>query len=133
LHSVKKRLCSFQIGRIEAFGEAVVDRLEERHPLRGTALIAPESGEAVGGAQFPRQRRLLPCDFQSALQPRFGGLVGTRRVVPEQQLSIDAQEFRRVLQHLGRLRAGQRHGNAPQGQQIGDSMNGEEVHPRLHV
>jgi len=49
---VEKGLRGLQISRVETFGEAVVDRPEERHPLRGTALTAPHPGEAGGGAQF---------------------------------------------------------------------------------
>jgi hypothetical protein len=40
LEGVEKRFCSFQIGRLEPFRELVVDRLEKRHGLGGTALIA---------------------------------------------------------------------------------------------
>src|ERR1700738_4722981 len=56
----KKRLSCLQIARVEPFGEAVVDRLEECHPLRGTPLIAPQPGEARGGTQFQRQSALPP-------------------------------------------------------------------------
>jgi hypothetical protein len=40
LQSVEKGLRGCQIGRLEPFGEPVVDRLKERQRLRGTALIA---------------------------------------------------------------------------------------------
>ena len=40
LEGVEKRLRGFQIDRLEPFGEPVVDRLEKRHGLGGTALIA---------------------------------------------------------------------------------------------
>jgi hypothetical protein len=35
---IEKRLCRFQTGRGEAFGKAIVDRLEERQRVGGTAL-----------------------------------------------------------------------------------------------
>jgi hypothetical protein len=50
---IKKRLSRLQVGRVEAFGEAVVDWLKERHALRGTALIAPETSEARRGVNRP--------------------------------------------------------------------------------
>jgi hypothetical protein len=53
LHSVKERSCRFEISSVEAFGEAVVDRLEQRQRVRRAALIAQQPGEARGGAQFP--------------------------------------------------------------------------------
>jgi hypothetical protein len=40
LHSVEKGLRGFQIGRVEACGEPVVDRLEESERIGGTVLIA---------------------------------------------------------------------------------------------
>jgi hypothetical protein len=40
--SVEKCLCRFEIGRVEAFGEAVVDRLQERYLLRVTTPITPQ-------------------------------------------------------------------------------------------
>ena len=49
---VEKGLRGLQISRVETFGEAVVDRPEERHPLRGTALFAQQPGEAGGGPQL---------------------------------------------------------------------------------
>ena len=55
---VEKSLCGFQIGRVEPLGEPVVDRLEERQGISGTALIAQQPGKARGGPQFPRQGAL---------------------------------------------------------------------------
>jgi hypothetical protein len=52
LQSVEKGLRGFQIGRLEPFGEPVVDRLEKRHGLGGTAVIALQPSEARRGAQF---------------------------------------------------------------------------------
>jgi hypothetical protein len=36
---VKQRLCSFQIGRLKTFGEAIIDWLQQRLRVRGAALI----------------------------------------------------------------------------------------------
>ena len=52
---VEKGLRSLQISRVEALGEAVADRLEERPRVSGTALFAQQPGEAGGGPQFPGQ------------------------------------------------------------------------------
>ena len=40
VQSVEKNLRGFQVGRLEPFGEPVVDRLEKLQGLGGTALIA---------------------------------------------------------------------------------------------
>ena len=37
---VEKRFCRLEIGRVEPLGESVVDRLEERHRISRTALVA---------------------------------------------------------------------------------------------
>jgi hypothetical protein len=40
LEGVEKGFCGFEVGRVEPFGEPVVDRLEESRRISGTALIA---------------------------------------------------------------------------------------------
>jgi hypothetical protein len=55
---VEKGLCSLQISRVDAFGEAVVDRMEERHGISGTALIAQQLGEARSGGSSQER---APC------------------------------------------------------------------------
>ena len=47
---VQKALCDFQIGRLEALGEPIVDRREQLARLFGPALVAPHPREAGGGA-----------------------------------------------------------------------------------
>jgi hypothetical protein len=58
LESVEKRFCGFEVGRFEALGEPVVDRLEEGHGISGTALIAQQPGEASGGGSSQER---APC------------------------------------------------------------------------
>src|SRR6202048_12590 len=55
---VEQRLCLFQVGGVEAFGEPAVDRPEEVAGFGAPALLAPEAGEIAGGAQFQRFRLL---------------------------------------------------------------------------
>jgi hypothetical protein len=47
--------------RVEAFGKPAIDRGEKIVGLLPFALIAPEAGEAVGGAQFPSALRFALC------------------------------------------------------------------------
>jgi len=56
--SVEKRFCRFEVGRIEPFGEPVVDRLQECRRIGESTLIAQQPGKARGGAQFPGERAL---------------------------------------------------------------------------
>jgi hypothetical protein len=53
-----------EVGLVEPFGKPVEDRLEDRHRIRGTALIAQQPGKAYGGTQFPGQGALPPCPTQ---------------------------------------------------------------------
>ena len=53
---------SLQIERVEALGEAAVDRGTKIAGLVPLPLIAPELREAGGGAEFPRLGLLLTCD-----------------------------------------------------------------------
>jgi hypothetical protein len=55
---MEKGFCRFEIGRVETLGEPVVDRLEERYAISGTALAAQRPGEARGGARFTGQGAL---------------------------------------------------------------------------
>jgi hypothetical protein len=48
---VKKGFCRFQVGRLEPFAEPVVDGIQKRQRIGGTALIAQQPGKARGGAQ----------------------------------------------------------------------------------
>src|SRR5271169_5408593 len=46
---VEQRLCLFEIGRVETFGEPTIDRCEEVAGFGAAALVAAEPGEARGG------------------------------------------------------------------------------------
>src|SRR5438309_1435840 len=59
----QQRSCSTQIGRIEPFGEALVDRRQEVPRIVMTTLGHPQSGKAEGNAQLPEQGALLTGDF----------------------------------------------------------------------
>src|ERR1700732_2004467 len=50
---IEKRFCRFQVGRVEAFGKAIVDGLKQRERLRAPVLTAPQAREARGCAQLP--------------------------------------------------------------------------------
>src|SRR6266481_4136748 len=51
---VEQRLCFFEIGGGETFGEPAVDRREKVAGLGVTALVAAQPGEARGGAELRR-------------------------------------------------------------------------------
>ena len=53
----EKRCCRFEVGRVEPLGKSVVDRLEERHSVSGTAPTQP--GRPRGGAVRTRERVAL--------------------------------------------------------------------------
>src|SRR5262245_26344603 len=61
---VQQRLCFFQVGCVEPFGEPAIDRREEVAGFGAAALVLPETGEAHGGAQFPELGFLLLGDAQ---------------------------------------------------------------------
>ena len=48
----QQRFGVLQVSRIEPLGEPPVDRGEEIAGLLALALVAPEAGEAGGGAEF---------------------------------------------------------------------------------
>src|SRR5271156_4576960 len=65
-----------QVASAEALGEFGVSRGQQVMGRGGTSVTLPQGRETHGGAKFPRQCRLLACDFQSAQQLGFGGRAG---------------------------------------------------------
>jgi hypothetical protein len=49
----EQRFCRFQIGRLEALREPVIDRLEHRRGFGPASLVAPQAGQAYGSAPEP--------------------------------------------------------------------------------
>src|SRR5438132_986995 len=88
---VQQRLCLFQIGGVEAFGEPAVDRREEVAGFVAPILIAAEPGEADGGAQFPELGLLLHGDAQGFVIHLLGGL---GMPLPQQQLAFVPVQLR---------------------------------------
>ena len=91
--SVEKRFCDLEIGRVEPLGEPVVDRLEERLRVGGTALIAQQPGEARGGAQFPGQRALPARPVERLPEVILGRCRGSGRALQQKKLALDAQQL----------------------------------------
>ena len=70
---VEQRLGILQIGRVEAFGKAVVDRLKQCFRLNETTLIGQQPREAAGRTQFPGQRALPARPVKRSLEMVFRG------------------------------------------------------------
>ena len=68
----RKRFGRREIGCVEAFGEAVVNRSKEGHRLSSTILIVPQPGKARGGAQFPGERGIPPRRVERSLDVMLG-------------------------------------------------------------
>jgi hypothetical protein len=81
----EQRLCLFEIGGGEAFGEPVVDRGEKVAGFGVSTLVAAEPGKTRGGAQFPELGLLLPGDPQGFAIEFLGGLSMS---LPQQQLAF---------------------------------------------
>ena len=70
---VEKRLCLFKIGGGEALGEPAVDRGEQVAGCGAATLVAPQSGKARGGAQFPQLGFLLSGNAEGFAIQLLGG------------------------------------------------------------
>ena len=90
---VEQRLGILQIGGVEALGEPAVDRRQQLARLGGLALVAPQPGEAGGGAQFPRLRLLRTGSLD---RPPIGNFrpIRSARVPPEEQIAHQPMDFR---------------------------------------
>jgi hypothetical protein len=105
LESVEKRFCGFKVGRIEAPGEPVVDRLEEGHGISGTALIPQQPGEARGGGQFPGEGTLRARRVERLPEVILGHHGGSGCALQQKQLAFDAQRLGNRPAFFGALRA----------------------------
>jgi hypothetical protein len=103
LESVEKRLCGFKVGRIEAPGEPVVDRLEG-HGISGTALISQQPGEARGGGQFPGAGTLPARRLERLPEMILGRHRGSGCALQQKQLAFDAQQLGNRPAFFGALR-----------------------------
>jgi hypothetical protein len=66
--------------REASFGEPIVDRHEKRNRLYGPILVAPQPGEARGGAKFPGQGSLPAGPTERLPEVTLGRRCGFGRV-----------------------------------------------------
>ena len=83
---VEQRLCFFEIGGIEAFGEPVVNRREKIAGLVVTTLVSTEPGEATAARNSQSFTLLLGNAQSFAIE--FLGRLGAP--LPQQQLALVA-------------------------------------------
>jgi hypothetical protein len=88
---VEQRLCLFEIGRVEAFGEPAVDRREKLAGFDLPTLLAAQPGQAHGSAQFPKLGLLLSGDALGFAIQFLGGF-GTPLL--QQQLAFVPVQLR---------------------------------------
>jgi hypothetical protein len=96
----KERGDFLEVARIEAFGEACVDRRQQGAGLGALGLIAPKAGQAGSGAQFPMLRALCVRCFKGAAQPALG-IVSIR--ADDQHLAHEPIQFRLIPSLVGSL------------------------------
>ena len=89
---VEQRLRLLQIARVEAFREPAINRSQQFARLLHLALVAPEAGEAHGGAEFPGFGLLLACDCECALEIGFC-FRGIRLRRNQRDFAGDAMDF----------------------------------------
>jgi hypothetical protein len=86
---LQQRIRLLQNRRIEAFRKPVVDWREEAARLRPPTLIAPEAGEAGGGAQLKSFCALVSGDSQCAMKAALSPAVITNRI---QKIALDPMQ-----------------------------------------
>ena len=81
---VEQGFCVLQVGGVEALGKRAVDGCEQVARLAPPALVAPQPGEARGGAQFVAPRALLAGDREGGAERVLGlGWIGVRQASGE--------------------------------------------------
>ena len=77
----------------KTFGEAVVNRLENSHRIRGTPLTVQKAGKAEGDPQLPKQGALLAGHLARLVKAVFGCGSGLISGLPQQHLALDAEQL----------------------------------------
>jgi transposase len=85
--------CRFEIGGREALGKPVVHRHQKLTCLFAPSLVAPQSGEAGGATQFPRQGALAARPVEPLLVMILGRRGRSGRVLQQKKLALDAQHL----------------------------------------
>src|SRR5262249_53684794 len=73
---IEKRLCVFEIVRVEAFGEPAIDLSEHVASFGAAALVTTEPGEAHGTAKF-RKVGVFQVDNAHGYAIKYLGACGT--------------------------------------------------------
>ena len=98
------------IRRRETFGETIVNGLEERQGISGTALIAQQPGKARGRAEFPGQRALPAGPVEGLPEIFFCRSLCPRGALQNNEFSFDAQQLRDTPSLFAAFRARERLG-----------------------
>src|SRR5262245_19848899 len=89
---LEQRLDLDEIGRVKAFGEPAINWREEIAGLTALALVAPEPGQAAGGAEFPQLGALTAGDRHALVEACFDVLhIGFWRV--QLHLTVNAMHL----------------------------------------
>jgi hypothetical protein len=102
---INKRLCCFQVGRVEAFGKTIVDGLKQFERLSGSILTVPQARKTRGRPQLPRQRTLSAGAVKRLPKVILGHRRLAGRSPHHQKVSFAAQELWNYPQFLGALHA----------------------------
>jgi len=90
---IEQRLCRFEIGGTEAFGEPIVHRRQEFGRLVTPRLVAPQSGKAGGAAQFPGARTLTVRPVDCLPEETLGRCGRSGSALQQNKLAFDPQQL----------------------------------------
>jgi hypothetical protein len=82
-----------QVCRRETFGEAAVNRPQQRARLRNPLLVSPKPREARGGAQFPGQGSLPARPVERLPEVVLGRRRASGLTLQQQKLAFDPQQL----------------------------------------
>jgi len=90
---VQKSFCRVEVGGVEAFGKAVVNRPENSPRVGGTPLTAQKPGEAERDPQLPNQGALLARHLGRLVKAVLGRGNAAIPDLPPQHLALDTEQF----------------------------------------
>ncbi len=87
---------SLHIRGRKTFGEPIINRSKRGSRLMAATLAHPQTGNAEGDPQLPKQSALLASHFGRLIKAIFGRQGGLIRGLPEQHFAFDAEQLRGI-------------------------------------
>src|ERR1700727_3205735 len=89
--SIEQYPCRLEVRCVESLSEPIINRLQTRESVRGSASVSQQHAQAYSGAQLPPERALLMREIERSPEQVFGR--GQRLRCGQHKITLDAQQL----------------------------------------